>query len=114
MVTLQTIEGQIQEDDTMIGRILRGSFHFVENLRGNLPYGTRRNNNPIDLRMVIETVRYLGIEMTVLLKIQIGNEGVPEIATGLDELVSNHCFSAKVIGRLSKTWAWAVITTLSK
>jgi hypothetical protein len=35
--------------------------------------------------MVIETVRYLGIEMPVLLKIQIGNEGVPEIATGLYE-----------------------------
>jgi hypothetical protein len=35
--------------------------------------------------MVIETVRYLGIEMAVLLKIQIGNEGVPEIATGLDK-----------------------------
>jgi len=63
----------------MIGRIPRGGFHFVENLRGNLPYGTRRNNNPLDFRMVIETVRYLGIEMTVLLKIQIGNEGVPEI-----------------------------------
>jgi hypothetical protein len=69
----------------MIGRIPRGGFHFVENLRGNLPYGTRRNNNPLDFRMVIETVRYLAKEMTVLLKIQIGNEGVPEIATGLDE-----------------------------
>jgi hypothetical protein len=64
--------------------------------------------------MVIETVRYLRIEMAVPFEIQIRNEGVPEIATGLDELVSNRCFSAKVIGRLSKTWAWAVITTLSK
>jgi hypothetical protein len=64
--------------------------------------------------MVIETVRYLRVEMAVLFKIQIRNEGVPEIAIGLDELVSNHCFSAKVIGRLSKTWAWAVITTLRR
>src|SRR5580704_13992368 len=38
----------------------------------------------------------------------------PRLQQDWTKPVSNHCFSARVIGRLSKTWAWAVISILRR